>query len=185
MQKILVAYASAHGSTGQIGQFLGDLLSLYDVQVTVRSVNEPMTDLESFDAVVMGSPIHGGMWLREFSNFAEKLQRIGGSRKHFMFITCVRVMEEGGLQHVHQNYVHRPTLDALKVADIEVFAGKLELSQINWEERWTLSARYDGQEMPGTMQHDYRDWQRIAAWGHWIAKDLGLAPKLEQRLVSR
>ena len=73
-------------------------------------------------------------------------------------------MEADGLQHALQEYVYQPTLNEIGVNDIGVFAGKLDLATIDWNERWTLAARYDGDALPGARNDDYRDWESIRAW---------------------
>jgi menaquinone-dependent protoporphyrinogen oxidase len=174
--KALIAYASAHGSTAEVAQFLGRILQTYDVEVTVASAHD-VTDVSDYDFVVIGSPIHAGMWLQDTSLFLERFAETLASKPSHLFITCIRVMDSDGLAHVLKEYVHHPTLNNLHIEEVAAFAGKLESSQINWDERWLLSSMYDGKRTGAAMlDHDYRDWQAIAAWGHKIAAGLKLKP---------
>ena len=69
-RKILVAYASAAGSTGGIAETIGKTLAGADVSADVRRV-QSVTNLDHYDAVVLGSAIHGGKWLAEAADFIQ------------------------------------------------------------------------------------------------------------------
>jgi menaquinone-dependent protoporphyrinogen oxidase len=176
---ILVGYASAHGSTEEIARFMGRLLEAYDVKVTLSQL-EDVQDVSSYDAFIVGSPIHAGMWLQAVSLFFERCGAQMAGKPAFLFITCIRVMEDDGREHALQYYVHHPTLEAVGITNdrIGVLAGKIDINAINWDERWLLSSNYDGTEGSKLVNHDYRDWQAIAGWTHGVAKMMGVKPAL-------
>jgi len=64
---VLVAYASAHGSTRSVAENVGRSLSARH-QVTTRPVAE-IIGLDSYDAIVLGSAVHDGAWLPEAREF--------------------------------------------------------------------------------------------------------------------
>jgi menaquinone-dependent protoporphyrinogen oxidase len=169
--KVLVAYDSGHGSTAEVAQFIGDVLKERDIEVIVSNV-EGIEKADSYDAFVVGSPIYGGMWLTGFSQFLEKFKSELSAKPVYMWIMCIRVLESDGREVALKEYVHRPTLQALGVRDVEVFAGKLDLESIDWNERWTLAARYEGETLPGSRNDDYRDWNAIRAWANKIRSEL-------------
>ena len=72
-KKILVAYASAAGSTGGVAEMIGMTLADTGVAVDVHRVQSVKT-LEGYDAVVLGSAIHGGKWLPEAVEFLQANQ---------------------------------------------------------------------------------------------------------------
>ncbi len=161
--KILVGYASAHGSTAEIAEFIGKEIEQREFEVTVANVAD-VTSMEGYDAYVVGSAIHGGMWLSEMSQFLERneaqLKQLPGA----FFITAIRVLEPDGYEHCLREYVNHRVLDNLNITNLTVFAGLLNLDAVEWEERWTLAARYDGKNLPGTMSNDFRDWDKIRQW---------------------
>lgn len=169
--KILVAYATAHGSTAEIAQFIGKVLSEREFDVTVKNVIE-VESVDGYDAFVVGSPIHGGMWLTEMSRFLDRFLEALHDRPLYFFITCIRVLEEDGYHHSITNYVNQQVLKDLDVQDLTAFAGKLEMNAVNWEDRWTLAARYDGTGMPGSYNNDFRNWNTIRAWAMRVADNL-------------
>lgn len=78
-KKILVAYASAAGSTGGVAEAIGRTLAEQpgdgqtEVTVDVRPV-QSITSLDGYSAVVVGSAIHGGKWLPEAVEFIKTQQ---------------------------------------------------------------------------------------------------------------
>ncbi len=60
--RVLVAYATKHGSTIGIAQAIGEELKTSGFQVDVLPVTE-VRDLNSYGAVILGSAIYAGKWL--------------------------------------------------------------------------------------------------------------------------
>jgi menaquinone-dependent protoporphyrinogen oxidase len=71
-RKILVAYATAAGSTGGVAEMIGKTLA-EKASVDVRPV-QSITSLDGYDAVILGSAIHGGKWLPEAVDFLKSNQ---------------------------------------------------------------------------------------------------------------
>ena len=69
-KRILVAYASAAGSTGGVAETIGKTLADTGAVVDVHRVQSVKT-LDGYDAVVLGSAIHGGKWLPEAVEFLQ------------------------------------------------------------------------------------------------------------------
>jgi menaquinone-dependent protoporphyrinogen oxidase len=168
---ILVAYASAHGSTAEIAEFIGKELAHRDFKITVSNVVD-VTSVDEYDAFVLGSAIHAGMWLTEMSRFLERFQPKLAVAPVVFFMTCIRVLEPDGYQHALRDYVNQRVLDQINLKDLTAFAGRLQMDAVDWGERWTLAANYDGLTPPGTHNNDYRDWAKIRAWARKIADKL-------------
>jgi menaquinone-dependent protoporphyrinogen oxidase len=67
-RKILVAYASAAGSTGGVAETIAETLAESGEAVDLRRVSSNLS-IEPYTAVVLGSAIHGGKWLPEAAEF--------------------------------------------------------------------------------------------------------------------
>ena len=178
--RILVAYASVHGSTRDVAQFIGRVFSIYDVEVTVADVKD-VQSIDGYDAYVLGSAIHGGLWLQEMCAFTDRFADQLAQKPSYFWITCIRALEADGYEHALKYYVDHNTLRTITVRDIAVFTGKLNTDAITRQEQWYLASNYDGKLTPGTIKHDYRDWEAIAAWVNSVAKELQLNPVFEQR----
>jgi menaquinone-dependent protoporphyrinogen oxidase len=178
--RILVAYASAHGSTREVAEFIGRILSVYNAEVTIADT-KAIQSIEGYDVFVLGSAIHGGMWLQEMCAFTDRYAKGLAARPTYFWITCIRALEDEGREHALRYYVDRKTLQALNVRDVAVFTGKLTTSAISHQEQWYLTTNYDGKLAAGGINHDFRDWQAIAGWVNAIAKDLHLKPAFSQQ----
>jgi len=169
--KLLVAYDTVHGSTAEIAQFMGNVLREYHHDVTVEKVTE-LKSVSGYDAYLLGTPVYGGMWLTGMSQFLDLFEADLALKPVYFWLACIRVMEEDGYEHARNNYVYHPTLDKIGARDLTIFAGRLNLDGIDWNERWTLSARYDGHQLPGKLNDDFRDWKAIRAWSEKVSAEL-------------
>lgn len=169
--KILVGYASAHGSTAEIAEFMGRIFEERQFEVKVANV-ATVESVEDYDAFVLGSAIHAGMWLTEFSQFLSRFEETLMAKPVYMFITCIRVLEADGYQHAVENYVNHSVTNKIGVREIHPLAGKLEMSAVDWNDRWTLAAQYDGSRTPGSYNNDFRNWDAIRDWTTHVANKL-------------
>ncbi|MCA0459050.1 MAG: flavodoxin domain-containing protein [Chloroflexi bacterium] len=177
--KILVAYASAHGTTGEVSQFIAKMLEAFGAEVTCAAV-ETIESTAGYDVFVLGTAIHEGIWLQSMLLFLDKFEAELVQKPVYFFITCIRIVEADGYDHVMKNYMHMPTLEKLKVRKINAFGGATQLNNINWDERWAMGLRYDGTNLQSRLNADYRDWYTIGAWTNSIAKDLDLKPAFSE-----
>jgi menaquinone-dependent protoporphyrinogen oxidase len=177
--KVLVAYATVHGSTQEVGEFIGRILRAFSADVTVANVND-VQDVGSYDAFVLGSAIYGGLWLHDMCAFTDRFENEVAEKPAYFWITCIRALEANGYSHAQEYYIDHKALNSFDVRDIAVFTGKLRTDLIDRKEVWYLAANYDGKMTPGLIKDDFRDWGAIAAWTNSIAKDLKLVPAFEQ-----
>jgi menaquinone-dependent protoporphyrinogen oxidase len=176
--RILVAYATAHGSTREVAQFMGRVLSTYNAEVTVANVVD-IKSVEGYDVFVLGTPIHASLWLQAMCTFFDRFHDSLANKPMYFWVTCIRALEEDGKKHALQYYFDYKLLEDYQVRECTVFTGKLDTREITRQEQWFLAANYDGKIMPGTIHQDYRDWKAIAAWTNNIALELELKPVFE------
>ncbi|MBL8154334.1 MAG: hypothetical protein JNM70_09135 [Anaerolineae bacterium] len=176
MTNVLVAYATVHGSTTDMAKKIGEVLEAHGMDVTVEAVQN-ITGLAGYDALVAGTAIHSGTWLPEMKTFLEHAQSALADKPVYFWVSCIRVLERFGLEHVMDNYMEPQVLATLNVRDKAALAGKLDLQSVDWNERWTLAARYDGETWPSSFDGDFRDWEKVKAWAEKVAQDLKGAKK--------
>src|SRR5690606_33116049 len=73
MDRVLVAYATRFGSTEEVAQRIGTVLSSESIQTDVRAVEE-ITSLRDYDAIVIGSAIRVGRWVPEAVDFLREYE---------------------------------------------------------------------------------------------------------------
>jgi menaquinone-dependent protoporphyrinogen IX oxidase len=71
MMKVLVAYASRHGATRGIAQRIADVLRTEGLEVDVAPVDHA-AGVGAADAVVIGSAVYMGTWLKEAVEFVKQ-----------------------------------------------------------------------------------------------------------------
>jgi menaquinone-dependent protoporphyrinogen IX oxidase len=64
----LIAYASKHGSTAEIAERIGATLRSAGLEADVLPI-AAVTDRIDFEAVVLGSAVYMGRWMKEAANF--------------------------------------------------------------------------------------------------------------------
>lgn len=177
MAKVLLVYATKNGSTAEVASFMGDVLTYHGLDITVANV-EAMTDVKPYDAFVFGSPIYSGLWLPQMHRFIKQHTEVLGQKPVYCWITCIRVLEEGGYEHVINHYMPDALLDQLNVRQITAFAGKLKWAEVTWTDRWTLALQYDGRADARNFNADHRDWNVIRQWSVKLAEDIKICQGL-------
>ncbi len=69
--KVLVAAASKHGATQQVAEAIGEELTAREFDVTVAHV-EDVTSITEYDAVITGSAIYFGKWMKPAKQFVTR-----------------------------------------------------------------------------------------------------------------
>jgi menaquinone-dependent protoporphyrinogen oxidase len=159
--KVLVAVASKHGATFGIAQAIGDVLSEQGIEVDVVPIHR-VSRIEDYDAVVVGSSVYAGHWLKVAKKFVEANAQALSARPTWLFSSG----PIGDLPKPEEDPVDAASMVELTTArDHHVFGGKLDKSQLNFGERALVTALR-------APEGDYRDWGEIRAWASGIADAL-------------
>ena len=163
---LLLTTASKHGSTIGIAKTLQACLNRagYD---TVRLPPDEVDSLAPYDAVIIGSAVYAGRWLKEARQFAET--NAADLQKLPVWLFSSGPVGEP-LKPLDGAAVQIENLVALTGArEHKLFAGKLDRAKLNFAEKAITYAL-------GVKEGDYRDWGAIEAWGDKVAKELGTMP---------
>lgn len=169
--RVLTVYASAHGSTAEVADFIADIWQRRGIDTDVAAVGS-VQSVAGYDAFALGSAIHNGLWLPEMATFIRRSRQQLSEKPAYLWLNCLRVMEPDGYAYVTNNYLPNILDRKLSFRKIGVFAGKIDLATINEEETWTLTFRYDGRKTLADHAGDYRDWDKIRDWAEQVAADL-------------
>lgn len=82
--KVLVCAASKYGATSEIAQAVADLLAKRGLEVTVLPPQE-VGAVEEFDAVVLGSAVYMGQWMKPARELAERSAAALAARPVWLF----------------------------------------------------------------------------------------------------
>lgn len=161
---VLVAYASAHGSTKQVADAIADRLRTAGLDVAVRAAVD-VDDVVRYDDVILGSAIHNGRWLTPASTLAAELREYP-ERRVWMFSVCTigETTSFLGTRLSRLARSRRPLPDdvAKSGAPHRYFAGVIEKSHWNAVGRLFFA-------VTGGGYGDRRDWADIDRWADLIA----------------
>lgn len=175
MIKILVAYASKHGSTKGIAEFIGQKLRENGVEVDVSDVKE-VHDQEKYDAFVIGSALYMGHWMKEAKEFIAQNTKILSIRSVWLFSsgpTGKEPTDSKGRDLLDPKVSGPIDLDKLEkglwVRDHRIFFGAFDPKDLDFFSRQFFKSSTIRNAAP---VGDFRDWREIGAWTKSIAQSL-------------
>jgi menaquinone-dependent protoporphyrinogen oxidase len=159
MMRVLVTTASKYGATAEIAAAIAEELDKHGLEATVLPPEE-VNGVDGYDAVVVGSAVYAGHWLKPARELVERHAGALAGRPVWLF-------SSGPVGDPP-----KPEEDPVDVADLvdltnarehRVFAGKLVRKQLSFPERAIVSAL----RVP---EGDFRDWTEIRQWAAGIAE---------------
>lgn len=163
--KILVAYASATGSTVGVAEAIGKTLAESGASVDVRPMKQ-ITDLSPYQAVVLGSAIHGKRWLPEAMQFMRTHQATLAQKPFAAFLVCMTLAISNGKYREHVADFLQPVRALVKPVSEGLFAGALDISKVpsfGNRLKFRLSVIFGV-----WSEGDHRDWNAIRAWAESV-----------------
>lgn len=166
--QVLTTYASKYGATAEIAARIAEVLREAGLAVTLRPAAQ-ISEVTPYDAVIFGSAIYAGRWLREGVRLLERHAAALAARPLWLFSSGPTGAGEpvAALSGWRYPEAQAALIARLKPRDIALFHGKLVLEQLNLGERLIIRAL---QAEPG----DFRDWGEVTAWARGIAVALTL-----------
>ena len=169
-KNILVTYASRTGSTAEVAEEIGKLLTAKDLRVDVIPVRE-MEDISSYEAVVLGSAIQDSAWLPEAVEFVRANRAELSQKPSAMFTLCMTLAMKKG-----ENY--RPDVMAwvssarnvVQPVSEGLFAGTLDISKtpsLGDRFKFRISVLFGV-----WSEGDHRDWDAIRGWANTLPSKL-------------
>ncbi len=159
--KVLVAVASKHGATSEIGQVIEASLRSGGLDAELKQIEE-VTTLSPYSAVVIGSGVYSGHWMRQAREFVE--------------------VHEGELKELPTWLFSsgpvgdppKPLENPAEVADVvkrlgarghRLFPGRIEGSDLGLSEKALIA-------LVRAPDGDFRPWSEISTWAESIAERL-------------
>jgi menaquinone-dependent protoporphyrinogen oxidase len=173
--KVLVAYATKHGSTKGIAEFIGEKLRLRGLVVDVSEVTV-VQDPVAYDAFVLGSAVYIGHWMKEAKQFASVNRDLLSARPVWLFSsgpTGKDKVDAKGRDLLDPAVSGPAELKELRreilVRDHRVFFGALDGAKQGFFYRQLRKSETVRKAM---QEGDFRDWGEIQAWVDTIAEAL-------------
>jgi menaquinone-dependent protoporphyrinogen oxidase len=162
MSRVLVAYASKHGSTAEIAAAVTERIEAagHDVDCTTAA---EVGDLSGYEAVVLGSAVYAKRWMRPARRLLASRAGELGERALWLFSSgpCGKDPDPSWAEPKSV----RAAAERLGARDHAIFGGRLPLEPGNFIEKAMV------RDTP-PEQRDLRDWDEIGAWADSIGTAL-------------
>lgn len=185
MAKVLVVYASRHGGTRGIAERIGDVLRAEGLEADVVAADH--AEVGNTDAVIVGSGVYMGSWLKEGIEFIKRNEAGLAARPLWLF-------SSGPLPGSSKDKgpVDDPITNALGPEDGPGSGGRKKIAELSAathpRDHRVFFGAFDPNDPPRAMSErfvrmmpaakgilppgDFRDWDAIEAWAREIAATL-------------
>jgi menaquinone-dependent protoporphyrinogen oxidase len=158
---VLVAVASRHGSSLEIGEVIAATLRTQSLEADVQRVDD-VVSLEPYAAVVLGSSVYAGHWLRRARLFVDTFEAELLRRPLWLFSSG----PVGDPPKPLDNPAEVATLTKrLGSRSHRLFGGRIEGDQLGIAEKALVT-------LVRAPYGDFRPWSEISVWAEAIAADL-------------
>lgn len=165
MSRILVAYATKHGSTAGIAEAIGKELTAAGLSVEVKEMKNVQSPA-GYDAVVIGGPIYMGKVMDEVKKFVARHQEKMAAMPIAAFAVGLSPASTDEKQIEAARTALRDAVAPLQPVASTLFAGSLDPKKLGFVERTMIG-------MVKSPTGDFRDWDAIAAWAKGLSPLLG------------
>ncbi len=156
--RILVTWASKHGSTAEIAYAIGHTLREQGAKVTLSPIDEVDMDVP-YDAFVIGSAVYMGHWMKSALRFTQEHRERLIKAPVWLFSSG----PTGPVAGPDDATTDVPELFANTAPhEHKIFAGKLDKAQLSFPEKAVATIVH-------APYGDYRDWDEIDRWARQIA----------------
>ena len=159
---VLVAVASKHRSTFQIGQAIAAELAERGIPSDLRDpVDVPAVG--EYEAAIIGSAVYAGNWMAQARELIDRCEVELRERPVWLFSSGplgdppAPVGDPAGVA---------PLVERVRARGHRVFSGRLVKDELGFGEKLILKA-------VRAPSGDFRDWAAIADWADEIAAELG------------
>jgi menaquinone-dependent protoporphyrinogen oxidase len=163
---ILVTYATKYGATGEIAGAIGKALIRAGFKVDVLPATRVLT-LHPYSAVVLGSGVYAGSWLKDGISFLERFEEDLADRPVWIFSSGPT--GEGDPATLLHGWsfpeAQKRLIERINPREIIVFHGAIDMEKLNFGDGLLI-------RMIRAKTGDFRDWDAIAGWGAEIGRAL-------------
>ncbi len=163
--RILLAVASRHHGTWEIGEVVAGVLRAHGHDVEQRAPEE-VDDVDGYDAVLLGSAVYTAHWLPAARDMARRCAEGLAARPVWLFSSGLATQPANAANSPLEIRALRERLGA---RGHRSFRGRLDRAVLSFAERAVIAG---GRAREG----DHRDMAAVAAWAAEVAEDLAAAP---------
>jgi menaquinone-dependent protoporphyrinogen oxidase len=183
MSKALIIYGSHYGATANTGEEIASTLQKEGLQVNVvNAKEEKVTDISTYDLVIVGSGIEIGKWRKETEVFLKRFQKDLANKKLAFFVSCGAssvALNDGKPEEMAKNkeaYLNKEADKfGLKPMAFGFFGGIYDYNRMSWFVKFILGRRSITSKLKSAFKevkpgiYDTRDMAEIRAWAEDLA----------------
>jgi menaquinone-dependent protoporphyrinogen oxidase len=160
--RILITYASKHGATTGIAERIAQTFQRQAVVADVTPVAD-VKNIGEFDAVVVGSAVYYGSWMKDAVGFVRR-NRLALSGRPVWLFSCGPLGAEANDAEQQPKDIGE-LQSAVGAQGHRVFFGALDPQALSLPERMVTN-------MIHAPAGDFRDWNAIETWATDIVRTL-------------
>jgi len=154
--RILIAYATKHGSTREVAAAIANALAVTGAGVDLRDAAQ-VDGLDGYEGVVLGGSLYMGRWHPDAIGFLDRHRDELEAVPFAVFALGPKTAEKADLASARTQLDRAlAKFPAVAPANVAVFGGVIDPHKL----RFPLS------HLPAS---DARDWNAIAAWARGVA----------------
>jgi len=157
--RVLVAYASQCGATGEVSARIADKLCGAGLSVDLTRARD-VRSVDLYSHIVLGSAVYMGKVLNESVDFAKKFLTAASDKQISVFDVCL-TMKENTPENIQTALGYLDVFREFFTPDLMgTFAGRIDLDTLPFLYRQFAQADSEGILAEG----DFRDWAAIDGW---------------------
>lgn len=164
---ILIAYASKHGATREIAEHIAEKLRQMGKETEIKAV-DAVEHPERYEALVIGSAIYYGSWLKVATEWVHQNQAILAARPVWLFSSGPLGIEVKDTEPQPKEIAEFQK--TIGPRGQQLFFGAIDHDHLSFAERMMVKA-------VRAPEGDFRDWEAIDAWAASIASSLAIGSK--------
>jgi menaquinone-dependent protoporphyrinogen oxidase len=163
-KKILIAYATKSGTTGEIAEEIGRVVREKGFEVDVFPI-KGIVDVAQYDAIVVGSGVRIGKIYSEVIDFVKVNRHDLKNIPMAYFVDCLTLLVNINKKKIEAERYLDPLKKLIVPKTVGLFAGRLVGSKIPLHLKVML-------KLMRVKEGDFRKWDVIRDWANLLPKRL-------------
>lgn len=163
----LIVFASKQGQTEKIAERIAQTLRSKHIKAHTQSVEQlpAAFDIASYDAVIIGGPIHMGKYPKSLKKFVLTYRDWLNNHSSALFTVCMAIRsQKAGSRQQAAGFGEQFSRDTLwQPAVKDTFAGAVKYTQYGFLTRFIMKqiSKHEGGSTDTTRDHEYTDWDAV------------------------
>ena len=178
---ILILYTTLEGQTEKIAARIANSLRSKNHQVVTHAGDHLPGDfkLETFDAAIIGGPIHMGRYPRPMKKFVKQYRDWLNKNPTALFTVCMAINSQlpesrQEAEKYAENFINETQWHP---AQTVTFAGAVKFTQYGFITRYIMKriSKREGGSTDTSQDHEYTNWDAVEHFAEQFAKTLTAA----------